>query len=499
MRAVCSAVLLSASLALGAVSPDAIRQAEQELFAARYDRAAELYAKLLQEDPAWAPGYYGAVRALIGAYRAHEAYAVAEEGMRCAPETAEIQTAAGLAAYRGGDLTKAEACFRKALKINAKYAAGLSGLESIYNSVSKFRTAQTLTIAAYHASPGDPNLILDWAHTLHGGEHIAALQRALAIYDPDSREARSLRAHIARDKAVGHRKLRRLATSYQTYQIKLVPISPGGRQPYGVGLRARLNKGHTVQLVLDTGASGISISPKAAEKAGLEVLSNESSETHGLGSQRPQETLGYLAGEITIGDLQFADFPVHAFRAAKTSDYDGLIGTDVFQRFLVGVDFKEMRLTLDTYPGQPSGADEAEDSGDFLPPGFFRVFRFGHLLTLQTSVNKGAARLFLIDSGAYGNLIDTGVAKESTKVRGDYQTELRGIQGRADKVARASKVSLVFAGFRQDNSDLLATSLEALGDESGVGIGGVLGMPVLRQMKMTIDYRNGAVRFEQKK
>jgi hypothetical protein len=76
---------------------------------------------------------------------------------------------------------------------------------------------------------------------------------------------------------------------------------------------------------------------------------------------------------------------------------------------------------------------------------------------------------------------------------------LRGIQGRAGKVSRASRVvSLIFAGFRQNNSDLPAASLEAPGDGSGVGIGGVLGMPVLRRMKMAIDYRNGAVRFEYK-
>ena len=131
---------------------------------------------------------------------------------------------------------------------------------------------------------------------------------------------------------------------------------------------------------------------------------------------------------------------------------------------------RNMRLTLDTYPGEPAAANEPDDAVTSLPP----------------------------DSGANVHLIDTNVAKGSTKVRGDYQAELRGIQGRAGRVSRASRVSLVFAGFRQDNSDLPAASLEALGDGSGVGISGILGMPVLRQMKLTIDYRNGAVRFEYK-
>ena len=499
MKAVYIVLLLSGSIAPGAVTPDAIQQAERELFAARYDRAAELYAKLLREDPAWAPGYYGAVRSLIGAYRAHEAYFVAEEGLRRSPETAEAQAAAGLAAFRRGDLTTAEGCFRKALKINARCAPGLSGLGLIYNSISKFKSARTLMTAAYRISTGDPRLIAAWANTLQGDEHTAALQRALAIYDPGSREARALRVHIARDNAAGNRKLRRLATPYRNYQIKLVPISRGPGQPYGVGLRVQLNQGHTVQLMLDTGAPGISISPKAAEKAGLEVLGDESMEARGIGNQKPLEAFDYLAAEVAIGDLQFADFPVQAFGSAKSADYDGLIGADLFQQFLVSIDFKDMRLTLDTYPGEPRAVDEPEDAADSPPAGFFRLFRFGHHLTVHTSVNQGPLQLFLIDSGSSANLIDTDVARESTKVHGDYQTVLRGIQGRADKVARASQVSLVFAGFRQDNSDLLATSLESGGDVAGVGIAGILGMPVLRQMKMTIDYRNGAVRFEHKK
>lgn len=43
---------------------------------------------------------------------------------------------------------------------------------------------------------------------------------------------------------------------------------------------------------------------------------------------------------------------------------------------------------------------------------------------------------------------------------------------------------------------MLAASLEGLGDRSGVGFAGILGMPVLWQMKLSIDYRCGALRFE---
>jgi len=41
--------------------------------------------------------------------------------------------------------------------------------------------------------------------------------------------------------------------------------------------------------------------------------------------------------------------------------------------------------------------------------------------------------------------------------------------------------------------------LSRAGDDLGVEVGGFLGMPVLRQMVLTIDYRNAAVRLEYKK
>jgi tetratricopeptide (TPR) repeat protein len=255
-------LLLICSFLLQAAEPESVRKAEKELFAARYVRAAHLYTKLLHDDPGWAAGYYGLVRSLIGAYRAPEAYAAAEDALRRAPDQAESQAAAGMAAYRHGDIAQAELYFKHALKINPACAAAMSGLARIYANISRFKAARTLTNAAYEAS-NDPNLITAWANTLEGQEHIAALERALAIYDPSSRDARSLRAHIASDKVTADRKLRRLTTPYQNYEVKLRQIMDGPNRRIGVGFNVQFNGQRTFRLLLDTAASGISVSPKA--------------------------------------------------------------------------------------------------------------------------------------------------------------------------------------------------------------------------------------------
>ena len=95
--------------------------------------------------------------------------------------------------------------------------------------------------------------------------------------------------------------------------------------------------------------------------------------------------------------------------------------------------------------------------------------------------------------------MDADSARDFTRVHQDASTNVRGIQGKVDQVSRADRISLVFAGFRQDNPNLIAISLERPSDAMGIGITGVLGMPVLSNLKLTIDYRAGAVRFERPK
>jgi predicted aspartyl protease len=394
---------------------------------------------------------------------------------------------------RRGDLTQAQNYFRAAIKLDSNYPPALTGLAYIYSSVSHAKTARALLLQAYHASPDDPVLMLAHANTLKGDEHLAALEEVLPLLDPESEEARGLRARIALDRALHGRKVCRLASAYQPARIKLVHITTGPDRLRGFGLRVQFNQLYTATLMIDTGASGISIAPKAAQKAGLEPLSGQSEPAKGIGDQKAADEFSYLASEIRIGEVIFADHPISVFRSAKDSDADGLIGADVFQKFIVTLDFPDNQLRLEPYPAMPP--DEPEDS-ESVPEGFHRVFRVGNHLMIPTSVNGSSSKLFLIDSGTSSNLIDSEAAREFTGVHEDGRTEVRGLQGKVEHVSRAERISLIFGGFRQDNADLVAISLEAASDAEGIGITGVLGMPVLTQLRLTIDYRGGAVRLE---
>jgi tetratricopeptide (TPR) repeat protein len=481
------------TLSLFGADLDQARQAQEELFAARFDRAAELYSGLVNSDPSWAPAYYGWVRALLGAHRASDAYKAADAAAKSRPNSAPTEAALGMAAYRRGEILESERHFRRALQLDSKNAGALLGLGQVLSLVSKFATARDLYQAAYRAAPDDPDcIVMGLANQQEGAEHVATLERVLATYDPKTDEARDLRAHIASDTAVAGRKMR-FASPYQHYDIKLVNVMYNSTSKRGVGIRVEINQ-KRFTLLLDTGASGISISPKSARKAGLEGLGDETSEARGFGDKPPAHSFSLLAREVRIGELILADVPIAAFTSASAIGADGLIGADVFERFLVTIDFVHNQISLDPFAQPPP--DQKPDSASNVDPGFTKAFRLGNDLSLLTSVNGSDNHLFLVDSGSSSNLIDRGVASETTKTYGDELTKLHGVQGAVNKVSRAQTATLVFARFRQENHDLIAFDMSKISEDMGIRLSGVLGMPVLSQLKLTINYLEGTVRLD---
>jgi tetratricopeptide (TPR) repeat protein len=472
-------------------------EAKKELFAARYENAAVLYSKVVAQQPADGDAWYGLVRADLGLHHSRDAYAAADQALSQAPQSAGAQTAAGLAMYRSGDLAKAETYFRAALKIDQNYPGALTGLASVDFSDFDVQTARDLRLLAWSKSPDDPELMSFAADTLKGAEHIAALEAALARLDPASEAARNLRVRIANDKALANRELRRMVSPFSRSEIKLFRTVDGGQRGFGINLL--LNQKETARLLLDPNASGISLSPKIAEMAGLAVVGSEAGGGKDAGDQKAYPLIRYLAASVRVGDVMFEDYPIAAFEPAQGADWNGVIGADVFQRFLVKIDFAERDMFLE--PGaelEREASDEPADAAGTQIPGFYRVFRFGGHLAIPTSINGARATLFLIDPGSASTRIDSDIAKKLPITEDDRRMRIDGIPGRANR-ARVEPDTLVFAAFRMDHPKVPTLSMEKTSDSLGVGLTGAIGASVLDHVAMTIDYRNARIKLEYKK
>jgi hypothetical protein len=127
---------------------------------------------------------------------------------------------------------------------------------------------------------------------------------------------------------------------------------------------------------------------------------------------------------------------------------------------------------------------------------FAPVYRFGHSLLIPTRVSGSRTLLFLIDTGSERSFISDRAAADVTAVRRDVSVRLQGLSGKVSKGLTADQLVLQFAGFRQKNLDMITLNLDRVSSHSGTEISGILGFSLLAMFNVTIDYRDGLVRFD---
>jgi hypothetical protein len=146
---------------------------------------------------------------------------------------------------------------------------------------------------------------------------------------------------------------------------------------------------------------------------------------------------------------------------------------------------------------QPPLAPDA-DGYDAKAPGdgWTRVFRYGHMLFVPTQLNGKSFGLFLIDSGSVLSNIDSTFARLSTKIHTNGVMRVYGLSGNVGEIFQADKAVITFAGYRQKNIGLTSFNLNNATEHRDVRIDGILGFSLLDLFRLTIDYRNGLVKFE---
>ena len=124
---------------------------------------------------------------------------------------------------------------------------------------------------------------------------------------------------------------------------------------------------------------------------------------------------------------------------------------------------------------------------------YTKVLRFGHQLLIPTKIGDAPAKLFLIDSGGFTNMIDPSAAREVTKVHGDAYMKVKGVSGSVKNVYSADKAVLFFGHLRQENQDIIAFDMTPISNGAGTEISGMLGFTTLNLLDIKIDYRDGLV------
>ena len=510
--------------------------ADQLYQSGKFSEAIGKYQAALKADPKLVPAQAGLVRAYLRDEQIDAAFELAKTSLAAQPNSPQLLDMMGRAQYRLGLIPEAQTSYLAAQKLDPKLVDTYLGLAELYHAALFRRRAYDEIMAAHQLAPDDPDVQLAWLGMLPRSERVKALEAYLTKPEPDNpKEKAHLNSWLEYLKATADQPLHtcHLANQVDRTEIPMQIFMRDPKHIAGYGLQVKVND-KTQRLLLDTGAGGIVIERKAAEKAGVKRIS--AVQFGGIGSKGSRDAYLGLADDIHIGDLEFKDCVIRVSETPLNMDEDGVIGTDVFASYIVDVDIPADTLRLLPLPKRPDETDvkvslatEEEAAADaarqpesatdqkstvaekasppvkprppkdrYIPPemaNWARVYRIGHTLLIPTHVNDSKSMLFILDTGSFSNSMSTRAAKEVTKVRTEDRWRVKGFSGEVDKVYSADKAVLQFGNLRQPNQDIITFDLSGISRSLGTEVSGLVGYPTFRQVEMKIDYRDGLVDF----
>jgi tetratricopeptide (TPR) repeat protein len=545
-----------AALTQSSVGGTSLAAAARLYQSGQFAAAEAAYAAILKTDARLVPAQTGLIRSLLREQKIEEASEAARRSLEAQPESPSLLVAMGEVQFRRAEMPEAEKSYLKALKIDSSEVYADLGLARLYRAYSLYRHAYDALTRAHDLAPDNPDVQRLYFNQLPRKRRIAAMEAYLAVPHPDDPvETERLKGYLEFLRATADTPVHacKLVSKVEQAETKLETLYADAHRVRGVGLAVKLN-GHSNRLLLDTGASGILIGRKSADKAGVIRLSSQ--HFTGIGDQGVRGGYTAVLDSIRIGELEFHDCIVRVADKGSITDEDGLIGADVLGSYLIDIDIPGQKLRLSPLPRRPeekaaptalhTDADAASNADDksgseaaigasahrkpaeapsaspsasteagavtnatsaiaatplpkdrYVSPemsNWTRIFRFGHQLLIPTYVNDSKAMLFLIDTGSYPNMLSTRAARQVTRVE-DSRLQVHGISGSVGRVYSGEKAALMFSHFRQNNQDIVTIDLDRMCQSTGTEVSGVLGFDVLRLLEVKIDYRDGLVDF----
>ena len=435
-------------------------------------------------------------RTLLRSGNVRQALAEAAAAERVAPKRAETSALLGDIDFRRSDFEAAGRDFNTALEIDPSCAPAHLGLGRLDQLHFRRRAALQRMVTAYSLNPNDAETVLAYSSLASDREQeMALLQRFLALGAGMPRE--QLESALGRLQFYRRLGSRRLAFLEGTYQRYVLPMDVWCARPgvvNGLLLAVSINGSKPLRLVFDTGAAGIALSPRSAEKLGLEYMGDGG--LRGVG-QNGVEARRTLAESVRIGDLRLRNCVVDVADRALADDIDGVIGANLFQQFIVRLDARRRTLELLPYPDEApwwqsqeqlwAGRDRRVPAGmESLTP----VFQAALLLLVSAKLDKDAPAYLILDTGAAFSSVSRQMAVPFAEPP-DF--DVSGPGGGPVTAFRAGAIQLRLAGRDLTDPHAVTLDLAGLSNVHGVEISGLIGYPMLSRCTLTLDYRDGLI------
>ncbi len=536
----CCAARSAFAVSCAVVRHPPLSDADKALLAADYTKAESLYRSALAANPGNTDLIAGLAHALLREQKVQEADDAVNTALAAAPASAALLTVRGEVELRQGEPWTAAQTANDSVKLDPCSPRTQLLIADLARINSLYATARQTLLNAHQLDPDDPEIRGEWLFTLPRKQRIAELEAYLAApQGDDADELRHLHQtldHLKRLEAEPPKPCR-LVSQTDTAEVPFAPIMRDANHMVAFGLDVKLND-HTARLQIDTGAGGLLISRSVANHAGLKAFSQN--EVAGIGDEGLRAGDTAYADSIHIGNLEFQNCQVEVVdKGHFPGDVDGLIGMNVFSRFLVTLDYPMRKLLLEPLPPRPGEqaapqklniGGEDEGNGETSPSSsggtgtstdnaiaaaaapaahgpydryiapqmsdYTRVYRVGHNLLVPAALNASKIKLFILDTGAWTTIISPQAAREVTKVHSGAPVQVRGLNGEVQKVYETDEITFRFAHLEQKGYGVIAIDTSKISRDSGIETSGFLGAATLRQLTIHIDYRDGLVKFD---
>ena len=489
----CSAILLlgcSGSVMAGqtrtcpAVAASTPTPADAAYLNASFGEAEQLYSQALAQSPHDVKLTAALVRTLLHEGKISEAAEQAGAATQQEPQSAAALTALAEVQLRQGQPWLAMETLGTALNADHCYARGHLIRSRVLRLDSMYASERTEIEKAYAIDPTDPEILTAWSRVISPAREIEGIRRSLDTakdLDADTRQ---------KAEASMQSMLPLLSENSQT--CKVLPADPAAAVPLLAsmtdgkhidGYRIDVDLPKTkVKLGLDTAASGLFITRAVADANGLEHKADA-----------PNGTVQAVI--VRIGPLEFHDCMVGVSDAPFAGKADGYIGADIFAQWLITLDFRKARLTLEPLPAQsgvlPGDRAPAPALTDYAP-----VYHRRHYLMLPATIDNRARQLFVLDTGMRFSAMTSDAAHKVSDIKMNFTNPMQTVSGPPLRVYR-DHFDFQFADLSLPRQDqVVEFDPAAIERNAGFEISGLLGFETLRSLTMHLDYRDGLVKFE---
>jgi hypothetical protein len=267
------------------------------------------------------------------------------------------------------------------------------------------------------------------------------------------------------------------------YRIQLERFVVPPNRGAGLLVKARINGGPTLRLLVDSGSQYVVVDRSAALHS--HCAGGAELDLVGVGVGAAARVKQRTADTLELGDLTLHSVPLLVSDRSIADGIQGVLPLSIFSDFLIRLDFPAKRLELLPY-------DAGEADGSAAIP----VVPSNRLLFVKATVNEVHDGYFLLDTGSAFTAISRELARQ-LKISEllAAHVPLRGGVADMDAPLLSGSIRLRVASQQELAGPVVAVDLSTASRYHGFEISGLIGYFALRDSVLTVNYRDGAIRI----